>query len=387
MKILIDDFLSLSLAISGLISISPFFTYNYFGLFYIFCLVITIISFLLKQSMYINKNDLFMVVIILLYSSINYNYNYQQANLSQFFILTLPFICIFILSGRNIRILTVHFFVKLICFIFILSLFCSFLLMLGFKSILPSYSFSAGNGEFTVYLFTVVRNGLQWDINGGLFHRFHSIFMEPGFVGTISAFIVCSFKFDLRNRYCLITFIAGLISTSFAFYIISSLYLIIRYPIKGCFFLIFILYMIVFIDHPFINQLVIDRFTGGGSHLDTRTSIYELSQIECFWNWLFYGSIFQLLFGLGDNIPGSTGSYRYFLLSYGLVGVVFFSSLYVYLYIFDKIKYSLYRWDDLLFLGVFILSIYQRPYVDNYYMLLVFSIFLYSSTFDKIGKS
>ncbi|PSV10643.1 hypothetical protein C0W93_11585 [Photobacterium leiognathi subsp. mandapamensis] len=378
-----EKYLAISLAFSGLISISPFFTYNHFGFYYISCLLMVMFFFLCKGLPLVARNDLIVSVILLIYIIFNYNYNIEQAKLSEFFILTIPFSIIFLLSGRTIRKLTTIYFVKIICFVLLISLFFSFLLMLGFQSLIPSYSFNAGDGLFTVYMFTVVRQGLEWNINGGLFHRFHSIFMEPGFVGTIAAFIVCAYKFNLKNKYCLIAFISGAISTSFAFYVIVSLYLIIKHPLKGGIFLFLIINLLIYLNHPFINQLILDRFLNGGSQLDTRTSIYELGQINVFYDWLFNGNIVDLIFGLGSEIPGSTGSYRYFLLSYGFLGVIVFSLLYFYLYFFDKVRIQGFIIYDFIFIFLFVLSVYQRPYIDNYYMLLVFSTFIFSNEILK----
>lgn len=64
--------------------------------------------------------------------------------------------------------------------------------------------------------------------HGGSIDRICGMFDEPGVVGTVSGLILASKGFSLRRSYEKIIFIAGILSFSFAFYIILLVYVSIK---------------------------------------------------------------------------------------------------------------------------------------------------------------
>ncbi|WP_421295924.1 hypothetical protein [Aeromonas veronii] len=367
-----------ALAFSTLICISPFFTYGYYGFFYFFALSLTLVCFLLKMknlkvSMVQVLLSILIVVSLLFSLMVNIENNFSSKN---FFILSIPFFIIFSLISHTERIQVVDCFVKLYSLLLAISIFFSLALMLGLKSYIPSYLMAVEHSEFVVYGFTVVRTTLSWDFGSGLFHRFHGFFMEPGFVGTISAFVIIGYRFNLKNKYVLVSLLGGMISTSFAFYTILTLYLLCIMPLRGVLLVCLIALALVYIDHPFTNQLIIERLIDGGDKLNNRNSIYEYQQIEIFLKILNEGDLFKILFSYGDVVPGSTGSYRYVLLSLGLLPIVLIVTFYFFIIYRDFIALRLdfFTYEGVVINGLYVISLYQRPYVDNFYMLVLFYI-------------
>ncbi len=370
-----------ALAYSALICISPVFTYGQFGFFYIsaliyLCFTIVVVKVKLK------KINLIPIVLICSSLVISLLLNIENnVTLGNFFILSVPFSIIFMLVSSDVKLAAVKSFVNLYSAVLFVSILCSVTLMLGLKNLLPSWMINTHHGEFILYGLTVVKTTLSWDIGGGLFHRFHGIFMEPGFVGTISAFIVIGNNFNLKKKAVLVSFIGGLISTSFAFYILIALFLLSRFPVKGLLVLFMLSSGLIYIDHPFTNQLIVNRLLDGGEKLDNRNSSYENEQINIFNNVLEKGDVTTLFFSTGDVVPNSTGSYRYMILSYGLVALVMMLTAY-YLLLFSSLKNNLTNSEKYTFVIcnlLFIASLYQRPYLDNFYMLILFYIVNYQS--------
>lgn len=74
---------------------------------------------------------------------------------------------------------------------------------------------------YSVYPFFIISNSF-FDYDHVL--RFAGPFVEPGFLGTLSALILVTKKFNLKDVRLIVVFIAGLFSLSLAFYIIAAFF-------------------------------------------------------------------------------------------------------------------------------------------------------------------
>lgn len=74
---------------------------------------------------------------------------------------------------------------------------------------------------YTVYPFFVVSNQFYGFDN---VVRFSGPFLEPGFLGTLSALLLVSKKFNLKDIRLIVIFISGLFTLSLAFYLISAFF-------------------------------------------------------------------------------------------------------------------------------------------------------------------
>ncbi len=155
--------------------------------------------------------------------------------------------------------------------------------------------------------------------------RFHGPFFEPGLLGVAIGVSLFS-GVSLRVKLALIFF--GIISFSMAFFAlflvkIGEVLVVKRkvLPILFVFAGILIAYAVLPKD-SFAYNSIFGRFLGEGDKvLNTRTSVHELEQIALIEK-VLRTDYFVAFAGLGWNIPGSGGSYRTWLASVGLFGMV-----------------------------------------------------------------
>jgi hypothetical protein len=209
-------------------------------------------------------------------------------------------------------------------------------------------------------------------------YRNGGIFDEPGFLGTVSAFILMAERYNLKNKQNLFIFFIGVSSLSFAFLLLTMLYFILS--IKKSF--KYILVMIVtftilleFYPNSPLNEFTIERLTMfiDGNKLSDNRDIH-LSK-----NWEDWKSsdIKGIFFGNIQTDEGS--SWKSLLIRSGLTGV--FALFIIYFFIFKKINYKQLGYYEYIFILLFILSLYQRQDILNPYMLLIFMVGLNSKYF------
>lgn len=223
---------------------------------------------------------------------------------------------------------------------------------------------------YALYPFTVVLDNML--LND--FYRMSGPFDEPGVVGTISALILAADRYSFKDKRNIILFIAGVLSLSLAFYLMTFVYFAFV-SIKRPKFLIFItIFLISIIGAASFNEKVkrytIERVQVSDGKLsgDNRLTIgLELG----FRKWAdSSGSV--LFFGIRDYIGSGEASYKQIPVKAGLVGVLVFLAIFLFT-ILSSVNIKDIDNYMLVFVFVFFISIYQRPDVVNAAFYFIFA--------------
>jgi hypothetical protein len=204
--------------------------------------------------------------------------------------------------------------------------------------------------------------------------RFHSYFDEPGVVGTISAIILLVSGYNLKDKINIPILIAGLISFSFAFYLITFIYAICFFKTKAkiIFAILTVIFAVLFYNNENIAPLIFDRFvfTDGSFAGDNRVS--DKYAFETFKNSENYYLGASKKFKEQVN-PGGA-SYKDLIVSYGFIWFIAYCVFYFFVSFF-KFKFKKEFW---VFILVFVSIIYQRPFITSfsYVFLLVAPLFV-----------
>lgn len=217
---------------------------------------------------------------------------------------------------------------------------------------------------------------------GGSYFRFCGMLDEPGNIGTICGLLLAARCIDKNKDWRNIVFlVSGVLSQSMAFIIIVLLYFIlVSFKVKNTkaiitLSIIMIAY-IVFLSVNFSNPTLAalqKRFTFIDGKLigDNRSSASLDAAIDSLFSSasVFWGN------GTGSNVIANLEGYSYKLLiySYGIIGFAIIIFWIIYSYIKYATKCNKTSGSELILLGLFVLSIYQRPYVfDIGHILLLF---------------
>jgi hypothetical protein len=202
------------------------------------------------------------------------------------------------------------------------------------------------------------------------FFRMSGLFDEPGVIGTITALILAGtrLKKDWQN---FIILIAGVLSFSLAFYVLTAVYFLASSKLskiaRSLLVVIPLLYLVSGISY--VEDNVINRFEYKDGQFvgDNRTTQdFDLA---------FAAFVFSPDVWIGrppnkDDESVGTMSWKKMVWSFGLVGtaimIVFFLA-----YIFIKGRNNLRVFWPFVF--VFLLSMYQRPFVLNATFMLIFA--------------
>jgi len=193
--------------------------------------------------------------------------------------------------------------------------------------------------------------------------RLCGMFDEPGVVGTLSVLFLVADSVNLKKWQNLVMFIAGLMSLSMAFFILISLYFILRFSsfYKQILLICFVSIAIFFtlpeamqdqLDVRVFNRLSISDMSLSG---DNRGNAI----LEKKWqNWVD-SAWTELLFGVSYQVyPDGSSSWKTLLITKGMVGLA------TLLGIICLLTYRYYHgWGSLVLLIIFCLSMYQRPFV------------------------
>lgn len=199
--------------------------------------------------------------------------------------------------------------------------------------------------------------------------RFHSIFDEPGYLGTISAFLLALNRYDFEKKENIIIFIAGLLTLSLAFYFLSILYFVLLFAgerrsliriavVTG------LALAVAFLVFPVLWDLILQSVIGRIYETD-ELAYGEIRGIQASkesWKYLKSQELPSFLWGNGMD-SHITADVRYIRSSaWGrlVYQIGFLFSLYFIFLVFSYAIHDKYR----LFFGiVFLLSIYQRPQI------------------------
>ena len=218
--------------------------------------------------------------------------------------------------------------------------------------------------------------------------RFHGPFDEPGVVGTISGILLCIEQFNFKNKKSIILLLSGLCSLSLFFYVLLGVYYIMYYALKkrGTLRTVFAVALVLGGFMLIQRVPVLQEAVGARLEWDSeRGTLVGDNRINNEIAQDYLNSIAgtrQFWFGIDDkegyldSIAGSSSFVTVILLN----GMVF-----VILYLLFFILYANYyrrQWSSvILFLVVFISTIYQRP---NTFQMLYMFLFTYLAKIDSI---
>lgn len=285
---------------------------------------------------------------------------------------TIFLLLIFLLIPNKKKQLIYHYIIRLYAAFMVVSI-LAYLLVVWLGVNLPSHYIAASNQfkeyDYTQYPFLVIPNDFKHP--DGLF-RFHSVFDEPGVVGTLAGLFLWIERYKIGKWYNLVVFISGVLSFSLFFIIISTFYFMVVFKdvvfrLKNLFYLCVVVLSLTVayfslkerteID-AVVDALVLSRFETDSNKGDNRsTDTFDAAYEK------FLASGDGLMFGKGSSahvkIDPAVQSYKMMIYDYGIVFVFF--SLFFFLYhgylIYGKktkLQYFLYL--------VFLLGFYyQRP--------------------------
>lgn len=197
--------------------------------------------------------------------------------------------------------------------------------------------------------------------------RFMSLAEEPGVVGTISGLLLFRLKEDKDNRVqYVIFFISGLLSFSFAFYLLLILHVCTFR--KNNYLLFVFLFLILYLFYNYFNEnvsnLIINR-----TQEDDRFSRNTVEVDRYISNSISDGSI---LFGNKASFLvqlGGGAGIKCLLVRHGLLGVI--SLIFGYSYAYLNLQ-KLHNVKQGMFLLAWWASFYQREYIDRIEFILIF---------------
>lgn len=275
-----------------------------------------------------------------------------------------------------------------------------FLLLSSFGIELPSFMLTAEEGRALTGQYYEAILGLSVHVRGQYSNldRICGIYREPGFVGTVGALFLAGDNFNLKKRENQIIAIACVCTFSLAFYVLVAIGLILKgigqinnrkratramVAVLG-----FVLFYIIFmsvpfpIDSPFATLQERLIITESGLSGDNRfgDSIAAMLAYDQFIRGDFvtillgYGVDNRVVQGTQINIWQKVCSYKEYIFQFGLIG---FGMLISWLVTVVRKKYKMVskteKWEIVVLLLVFLISIYQRPNVARFhYFCLLF---------------
>ena len=266
----------------------------------------------------------------------------------------------------------VKYIVLLLCPILLVGIITHILITLGLYN-LPQIAFvSQDDREYEVYFLTVYQYNTSM--------RFSSIFDEPGYLGTICAFLLAINKFDFKKISNIILLTGGILSLSVAFYVMMFISICFISFNKRRFYLIFIISIVIFVIGFFLPDFfsyLLERdeliSLGSGNYTDSRGgiagAIKNLDRINSF-------GFLESLLGNGYDAPlfyfhyntnalASSSIFR-LIFQIGYLGVC-----YLLFFIIINTKRNFY---SILFSLLFILSLYQRPQIFTMILTLFLTV-------------
>lgn len=248
-----------------------------------------------------------------------------------------------------------------------------YVLNVGFPYEITPYYSTNFFANYINYKFTYI-------FSAGTSLRLCGLFNEPGFLGTITALLLCIDNLNLKHIGNWILFIAGIMSFSAAFVIIIVFYLIFN-SIKnkktlGIVICLLIIYFFVLPKMTFSNQNIatlVQRITwiNNGFAGDNRSNVLIDEIFTQLWNtkYIFFGHGGGYCSSLNS---GGVASFKTYIIDYGIVGFFIMYGL-LFIYAIKKCKKN---WKAISFVVVFFLSVYQRPSIFSpiYFILLLYGI-------------
>lgn len=225
----------------------------------------------------------------------------------------------------------------------------------------------------------------QTFVDAELLPRLCALYDEPGVVGTISGLLLVGSKMRLSWKSVLLL-LGGVFSLSYAFIAIIMIYAFIKSRKAALIGVVLIIGLGIFaasLDEDNIaNKYFFNRLTSGETMLsvDNRSNVAADEAFDS-----QRGDAVRLLFGYGKGAfisnyeRAQTATWKSLAYDYGFIG--FFAI--VITFVFYAMRISKKR-DAVLLLAIFLLSIYQRPFVFtlNYFICLFGGIAYIAMSYD-----
>lgn len=216
----------------------------------------------------------------------------------------------------------------------IISLLFYFLKFIGFN--LPNTSVEKGNYSYTNYFFFLLDDRELWNL---LIPRFHSVFLEPGHMGTTIIMLLATQIGKFKRWYNVVLFVALLMSFSLAAYCLGVMLLFLRLWMLRRKIVLKILGLVSFLGiivggsfvyndgDNMLNNLIVMRLevsdTGDDFKGNNRVSEDFEKEFES-----FLGSS-DILFGREMDYEGwGNSGYRVYMYDYGMAGFALFLVFY-----------------------------------------------------------
>lgn len=382
--------ISLALCLHVFISLNPIYVWGNYKLLYALSLVLLFFVSLgeLKSASYQNLSLPKVALIVLI---VIYNYLLGMSifgiaaySLSVILILLLPI---------EILLKTIDYFRSLFCILILPGIILwvlhhitnDFTLLSLFQipdDLNPSEFKVMKNENYMLYPFSVAL-AYMYEQDG--FYRFIGFFDEPGLLGTVAFFLLATANYNIKNAKNTIILIAGLISLSLAFYVLTFIYLFFcsfkQY--KKILYLMFFagsIYILSSISIPFNKAIgsrlhIVHSDAGiviAGDNRSNEVLEQEFTQAS-------QASTGQIIFGDRNyNNTDGSASWKMIFIQTGVIGLLIFISI----LILTLIIYSGYHqicWISVVFLLCLFASFYQRPDVIKTFYFLVFIVSIMTS--------
>ena len=336
-----------------------------------------------------NRKQVIFALLILIYCFYQTVNSYGQSSLIYHLKILFPFVQLiaFVFLTEKERLKAFEYFKKIFCALVFLGLLTYPVAMLKLHFLwnempLQSESLAWSNGGFYYknYIFAIYTANDNTSL--GYVGRFCGVFNEPGVIGTFSALFLVADGFDLMKRDNVVLLLGGLLSLSFAFYMMVGIYLIccsglIRFVLEFknkkllfiFLFLFFIIIALLWVSNSsfrsILSELIIARFRRFFGGIDNRTT--ELFDMA-FSSFIRYGTITEHLFGHGYGAVvfnkefTNTSSYKTQIYDLGYVGLSILYFICMYATALNPVKDKKKKFT---LLGIFLLSTYQRIGVLN----------------------
>lgn len=249
-------------------------------------------------------------------------------------------------------------------------------------------SFGTDGRVYVSYFFNTMLSITQYNLfyKSTGFYRFYAFLNEPGLLGTISALMLCAFKFNFKqNKHLYIYLFAALASMSLASYITIVIGVLPFVKGKRIFHIILVFLIVSIFNFQVLDKFIFSRieFNDEGKLIgDNRTS----RNFDIVWNNFISSSDVFFGKGMGQHKTtvdeeGGVSSWKALVYNFGFFGLILYLSIFVSIFVSIKNKN---KYCYMIFL-LFILTIYHRPNILYSYYLLIFfgGLLVNSHNFNK----
>lgn len=363
-------FLTGVLFLATMTALHPWFFWGGENWIVLFCLLAIIGIFLWAPNMFSKKNIQGEVLILLLLSFVC---EYRTANILGFvfaFICFL-FVCFILALSNDVKVELLDGMTKWLACCLTISLLAWVLFLIGVK--LPNAYAEYIQNENVLYTYT---NYYFFMVDSrfvdSLVPRFSSVFLEPGHLGMITALLLATNGFNLKNKYNLIIFIVALCTFSLVAYVILFLGKLFQLFVEKRKHRLAVLLVFLFLvlgswffaviynnGDNIVNGYIFSRLelTGdeeiitGNNRFSADFEYYFEMFMRSSDKWLGIGNEFNEAFWGGGN-----AGYKVYIVQNGLIGTFFVLLLY-----FSLLR-GRFSWGGLALVSLFLISYLQRGY-------------------------